>query len=135
MMISTLMSGYAGRNFASFGQRIVSDRMLAGRDPNGAGGLLPKFTQGRKLGFDLLEPRAHGVKQIARLLRVGATLRVVRVRSRSPSRSSSPRIVWLNADCETPSRAAALVKLRSLATARNASRSLVFWRAIHESIS
>ena len=45
---------------------------------------------------------------------VGATLRVVRVSSRSPSRSSSPRMVWLSADCDTPSCAAALVKLRSL---------------------
>ncbi len=34
---------------------------------------------------------------------VGATLRVVRVSSRSPSRASSPRTVWLSADCETPS--------------------------------
>ena len=44
---------------------------------------------------------------------VGATLRVVRVSSRRPSRSSSPRMVWLSADCETPSFAAARVKLRS----------------------
>jgi len=32
-------------------------------------------------------------------------------------------MVWLSADCETPSFAAALVKLRSFATARKAIRS------------
>lgn len=35
---------------------------------------------------------------------------------RTPSRASSSRTVWLSADCETPSLAAALVKLRSRAT-------------------
>src|SRR5689334_19099729 len=54
---------------------------------------------------------------------VGATLRVVRVRRRKPSRASSARIRWLSADWETPSCAAARVKLRSRATARNAIRS------------
>ena len=34
---------------------------------------------------------------------VGETLRVVRVRRRTPSRASRPRMVWLSADCETPS--------------------------------
>jgi hypothetical protein len=52
------------------------------------------------------------------------TLRVVRVNSRTPSRASSPRIVWLSIDWEMPNRAAARVKLRSSATAINASRSL-----------
>jgi len=42
-----------------------------------------------------------------------------------------PRIVWLRADCETPSFAAALVKLRSLATVANAARSLKFSWAIY----
>jgi len=63
---------------------------------------------------------------------VGATLRVVRVNSRKPSRSSRPRMVWLSADCETPSCAAARVKLRSRATARNAMRSWVFLPCIDE---
>src|SRR5208282_4957340 len=57
---------------------------------------------------------------------VGATLRVVRAKSRSPRRASSPLIVWLSADCDTPSFPAALVKLRSLATARNAITSFRF---------
>lgn len=43
---------------------------------------------------------------------VCTTLRVVRVNSRCRSRASSPRIVLLSADCETPSFAAARVKLR-----------------------
>ena len=62
--------------------------------------------------------------------------------SRSPSRSSSTRIVWLSADCEAPSCAAALVTLRSspqrelpcVATAEGQDVVDV-WRGIHESIS
>jgi len=42
---------------------------------------------------------------------VGDTLRVVRVSSRTPRRASSARMVWLTADCDTPSCAAARVKL------------------------
>src|SRR6266516_459886 len=52
---------------------------------------------------------------------VGETLRVVRVNNRTPKRLSSCLMVWLSADCETPSFAAALVKLRSCPTAMNAS--------------
>src|SRR5918995_4811748 len=43
--------------------------MLGGCDPNRAGWLLPKFPYSRKLGLDLLEPRAHGVKQAFACLR------------------------------------------------------------------
>jgi hypothetical protein len=59
-------------------------------------------------------------------------LRIVRVSSRSPSRSSSARIVWLSADGETPICAAARVKLRSSATALKASKALILLRAIDE---
>ena len=52
-----------------------------------------KFAQGRQLGIDLLEAGANGAEQ-ALPASVGATLRVVRVSS--PSRSSSPRMVWLS---------------------------------------
>ena len=52
---------------------------------------------------------------------VSATLTVVRVRSRMPIRASSPLIVWLSVDCAMPSFAAALVKLRSPATAETTS--------------
>ena len=48
---------------------------------------------------------------------VGDTLRVVRFSRRMPSRVSKPLIVWLSADCDTPSLIAARVKLRSSATA------------------
>ena len=58
------------------------------------------------------------------------TLRVVRVSSRTPTRASRSRMVWLSADCDTPSRVAARVKLRSRATARNTSRSFRFSRAM-----
>lgn len=37
--------------------------MVAGRDPNGPGRLLPKFAQCFKLGLDLLESWADGFKQ------------------------------------------------------------------------
>ncbi|HEY4446003.1 MAG TPA: hypothetical protein VGN30_17095 [Steroidobacteraceae bacterium] len=43
-------------------------RIVCGRNPNGAGGLLPKFAQRGKLGLNLLKPRADGAKQaVARL--------------------------------------------------------------------
>ncbi|MNY69812.1 hypothetical protein D3C86_2078100 [compost metagenome] len=59
---------------------------------------------------------------------VGVTLRVVRVNKRTPMRSSSLRIVRLSEDCDMPRCAAARVKLRSLATATKATRSLMFSR-------
>src|SRR5262249_36052153 len=50
----------------------------------------------------------------------GATLRVVRLSRRTPSRSSSARTVWLRVAVENPSRFADLVKLASSATATKA---------------
>jgi len=55
---------------------------------------------------------------------VGETLRVVRVSSRICSRASRPLIAWLSADCVTPSRAAARVKLPSRAIVTKERRSL-----------
>ena len=50
--------------------------MIAGRDPNGAGGLVPKLAQGFQLGLDLLEAVAHGCEQaFARLGRGDAACR------------------------------------------------------------
>src|SRR5579885_1518749 len=51
---------------------------------------------------------------------VGATLRVVRFSRRTPSFSSSPRMVSLNLERETPSCSAALAKLRCAATSAKA---------------
>src|SRR5947208_5975344 len=51
------------------------------------------------------------------------------------SRSSRRRIVWLSADGDTPSRAAARVKLRSSATTANAARQPQSSRSIHETLS
>ena len=51
------------------------------------------------------------------------TERVVRERSRTPSRSSSAFMAWLNADWDTPSSAAARVKLPCSATTAKAARS------------
>ena len=61
---------------------------------------------------------------------VGTTLRVVRVRSRNPNRSSIRRTIWLKADCAMLRRAAARVKLRSSATTTNAIRSAISSRFI-----
>src|SRR6476661_10846203 len=63
---------------------------------------------------------------------VGATFLVVRASRRTPSLSSSVLMVWLSEDGVTPSLAAALVKLCSRATARNACRSFIFVCAITE---
>src|SRR5438093_2517370 len=63
---------------------------------------------------------------------VGATLRVVLASRRTPICSSSPRIAWLRAEGDTPSRFAARVKLRSSATARKAERTLSSSRTIYE---
>jgi hypothetical protein len=61
---------------------------------------------------------------------VGATLRVVRTSSCTPSLSSSFLTIWLNPDCVSPSLPAALVKLRSRATWTKAVMSLSVSRAI-----
>ena len=63
---------------------------------------------------------------------VGETLRVVRASSCSPNLFSRPRMEWLRADCEMPSRAAARVKLRSSATTANAESSPRSFLMIHE---
>src|SRR2546426_6214880 len=63
---------------------------------------------------------------------VGATLRVVLASRRTPIRSSSPRIAWLRAELDTPSRLAARVKLCCSATARKADRTLSSSRTICE---
>jgi hypothetical protein len=44
-------------------------------------------------------------------------------------------MVWLSADCDTPTFAAARVKLRSRATNANAFKSPIDSRAIHEAFS
>jgi len=49
-----------------------------------------------------------------------------------PSRASKPLIVWLSADCDTPSMVAARVKLRSSATAISAARSSRCSPVIHK---
>jgi hypothetical protein len=56
-------------------------------------------------------------------LAVAETLRVVLASNWTPNRFSKPRMEWLSADCEIPSRAAERVKLRSSATVANAESS------------
>ena len=51
---------------------------------------------------------------------VGATLRVVRFNSRTPSRASSWRMVWLSADGDSPRCSAARAKLARSTTAAKA---------------
>ena len=110
-------------------------RVLAGRDADGAGGLLAQLAQRRQLGLDLVEARARRCAAGARPPR--SARRCAWCGSAAAARAA-PRArgsVWLSADCETPSFAAALVKLRSRATARKARRSLRFSRGIHEPCS
>lgn len=57
------------------------------------------------------------------LAAVAETLRVVLASNWTPNRFSNPRMEWLSADCEIPSRAAARVKLRPSATVANAESS------------
>ncbi len=116
------MSGYRGRNFSSFGHRI--DRIawspaVIRMVPAG----LSRSSLTAASPASISSSRGATVRSRRSPASVSPTLRVVRVRSRMPSRVSSWRMVWLSADCETPSFAAALVKLRSRATATRATRS------------
>ena len=61
---------------------------------------------------------------------VGATLRVVRVSRRMPSRASSRLIVWLSVDCDVPKLRRGLGEAPLLATARNHSKSFMSSRCI-----
>ena len=82
-------------------------------------GLSLQFRQGVELGLDFVEARADRNEQtLAGLGRRHAA----RAAGQQPKaqRASRRRMVWLSADCETPSLAAARVKLRSRATARKA---------------
>src|SRR5215204_2776134 len=122
MTTSTLMSGYSRKSGASFGTRIVSVafsvaviRMVPAGFSRSSLMAETSASISSKRGPMLWSRRSPAS--------VGETLRVVRLRSRTPSRSSSSRMVWLSADWETPSLAAALVKLRSRATATKALRS------------
>ena len=51
---------------------------------------------------------------------VSATERVVRLKSRTLSRASRPRMAWLSAEGDTPSERAAALKLRCSAMATKA---------------
>ena len=99
-------------------------------------GMPAKLYLVRDLLDKLLVDRQHQplgrADRIVLVLEDNDTLRVARVRSRTPSPTSSRRIVWLSADCETPSLAAALVKLRSRATATSARRSSRLPRCIYQ---
>jgi hypothetical protein len=106
--------------------------MLRGRDADRAGRLLPQLAEGGELRAKL-SSAGRSVRNSRSPAAVGATLRVVRVNRRTPSRVSRRRMVWLSEDCDVQSFAAARVKLCSSATARKALRSTSSSRRIHES--
>jgi hypothetical protein len=122
-LTSTSMSGCSGSSRASAGHRIVSAACSpalirirpAGRSRKAVSAASPASISS-KCGPIVASSRSPAS--------VGATLRVVRVSRRRPSRSSKARIVWLSAEGETPVSAAARVKLRSRATARKPGRSI-----------
>jgi hypothetical protein len=94
-------------------------RIFGRGDPNGANGPLPKLTYSGDLRLDLVEAWTNVLKQ---------TLTRFRWRDapRGAAKEANPKplfeflMVWLSADWETPSLAAAFVKLRSRATATKA---------------
>ena len=65
--------------------------MLAGGDADRAGRLVAQLAERGERLLDLLEPRRHACASRRSPASVGATLRVVRVSSRTPSRASRPR--------------------------------------------
>ena len=116
MVISTLTSGYFGRSFANFGQRtewIAWSPAVIRMVPAG----FSRSSLSPSSSASISSNRGPTVLSRRSPAAVGATLRVVRVKSRTPRRASSSRMVWLNADCDMPSFAAAFVKLRSRPTA------------------
>ena len=128
---SSVISGYVRVNCASFGKRTrqaadreVTSRMRpAGRSRNflvSASDCSMRSRAGDRSRSNA-EPAA-----------VGDTERVVRARSCRPSRLSSPRMLWLSADCETPRRTAARVKLLSSATIAKAASSPSLSLIVHE---
>lgn len=111
---STLMSGYSARNAESFGQRIVSIACWPA--------VIRKLPAGLSLNslsadnWASIVPSAGArVEKSCSPAAVGATLRVVLVSSRTPSRASRRLMIRLSGDCNVPSRAAF-----SSATARKA---------------
>ena len=133
-MISTLMSGYSRSSGASFGTRRLSAAFSVAVMRMVPAGF-SRSSLSAASSPSISSKRGPTVRSSRSPASVGATLRVVRVRSRSPSRSSSPRIVWLSADCDTPSFAAAFVKLPSRATATKARRSSRVLRGIYGACS
>ena len=133
-MISTLMSGIVRQELRQRGPEDRLGGVLAGRDADGAGGLLAQLAQRGELGVDLVEPRADGAEQaLARLGRRDAA------RGAGQQPQAEPLLQPADGVAQRRLRDAELrrgpVKLRSRATARKASRSFRFCRAIHESNS
>lgn len=129
---------FAGKlHEALFGNKLDVDGGMFGHDPlrhrqkDVSGRTTRRGQADRACGplaqrIDVIETRVNVVEGRPERLRQacpGIGGRVVRVRRRISSRSSSRRTTWLSALCDVPSLAAARVKLRSSATTRNAMRS------------
>lgn len=103
---STLMSGYAGSSRRSAGQSAVvaaCSEAVMRSEPAGRFRSSPRDSS----WAPTLSKAGPTVAISLSPASVAATLRVVRVSRRTPSLVSSRRIVWLRADCEVPSLAAA----------------------------
>ena len=121
----------AADSFASAGHRIASAACSPAVMRMVPAGLSRSALSADELGIDLVKARADAAQQ---------PFAGVRRRHAAGGAGQQPQAqpllqratVWLSADCDTPSWAAALVKLRSRATARKAMTSLKFSRGIHE---
>ena len=89
---------------------------------HGSGRFAAHFAKDGQLGFDVRKTRAHGpVQPLARF--GGRHAASSAVQEFEIECRSNARTVWLSADCERPSCAAARVKLLSRTTAAKAARS------------
>ena len=123
--------GVVGQERLEHGPQHRLGCVLGRRDADRAGGFVPKSLS-EASSAAIVSSAGPSARSSRSPASVGATRRVVRVRSRTPSRVSRRRTVWLSADCEVLSFAAARVKLCSSATTAKAFRSTSSSRCIHE---
>ena len=86
--------GILAKDLRQPGPQDCLSRVIGRGDADRTRGFVAKLGDGAQFGIDLFEAGSDGPDSRSPAS-VGATLRVVRVRSRMPSRVSSARMVWL----------------------------------------